>query len=167
MLTATWLRRSKSKGKNRTAHLGPLRDRLWPRPQSTQQRFPDRRSRSDPLTGSATGIWDCRRIAASTERLRWRDLRPTRFPARPSSARLIFSSRFDKGSRAPVLAVARVGVFGAGRRYCVFRCWWNRSCLLFVGAPSEQCSRHKILDLAATAGRKKKARPQRPGFYFR
>jgi len=28
MLTATWLRRSKSKGKNRTAHLGLLRDRL-------------------------------------------------------------------------------------------------------------------------------------------
>jgi hypothetical protein len=28
MLTATWLRRSKSKGKNRTAHLGLLRGRL-------------------------------------------------------------------------------------------------------------------------------------------
>jgi hypothetical protein len=89
---------------------------VWLRSQSTQQRFPDRRSRSDPLTGSATGIWDCRRIAASAERLRWRDLRPTRFPARLSGARLIFSARFDKGSHAPAWrcdALAHLGVTGA------------------------------------------------------
>jgi hypothetical protein len=42
---------------------------LWQPPQSTQQRFPDRRARSDPMAGSAIGIWDCRRIAASAERL--------------------------------------------------------------------------------------------------
>jgi hypothetical protein len=61
---------------------------LWLRSQSTQQRFPDRRSRSDPLTGSAIGIWDGSRIAASAERRRWRDLRPTRFPARLSRAKV-------------------------------------------------------------------------------
>jgi len=29
--------------------------------------FPDRRSRSDPLAGSAPGIWVCRRTAASID----------------------------------------------------------------------------------------------------
>jgi hypothetical protein len=102
MLTATWLRRYgsgvRNPRKNRTAHLDLLRDGLVAATAKYPiTRFPDRRARSNPLAGSAPGIWDCRRIAASTERLPLRDPRPARFPARLSRLRLIVSSRFDKG----------------------------------------------------------------------
>src|SRR5215207_11292394 len=95
--------------------------------------------RSDPLAGSAPGIWVRRRTAASALTLPWRDPRPARFPARLSGQRLIVSVGLDKGQRPfvqPPLTIGGAfgGRFGDAR---AFTCLWRNRFTACLAARAE------------------------------